>query len=163
MAVDLKPTESMASNAKRGLELRKKHGKGGTSVGVARARDIANRKNMSPETISRMVRFFARHDGNQSGGEDDAGYIAWLLWGGDSGKTWAESKKNALDNKKDKKSMLAKPDGKSSCYIKGYTKKDGTEVKGYYLEKKAGRCWDGYEPVPNKEPYSDGSCRPEKK
>ena len=23
-----------------------------------------------------------------------------------------------------------------------------------------GRCWAGYEPVPGKEPYSDGSCRP---
>jgi len=102
--VDLKPTESMASNAKRGLELRKKHGKGGTSVGVARARDISNRKQMSPETVSRMVSFFARHDGNQSGGEDDAGYISWLLWGGDSGKTWAESKKRALDNASKKKS-----------------------------------------------------------
>lgn len=26
-----------------------------------------------------------------------------------------------------------------------------------------GRCWDGYEPVPGKEPYSEGSCRPAKK
>ena len=31
----------------------------------------------------------------------------------------------------------------------------------YYLSKLAkGRCWEGYEPVPGKEPYSDGSCRP---
>lgn len=28
----------------------------------------------------------------------------------------------------------------------------------YKLSK--GRCWAGYEPVPGKEPYSDGSCRP---
>ena len=27
-------------------------------------------------------------------------------------------------------------------------------------EKTAGRCWSGYEPVPGKAPYSDGSCRP---
>lgn len=26
--------------------------------------------------------------------------------------------------------------------------------------KIAGRCWKGYEPVPGKAPYSDGSCRP---
>lgn len=38
-----------------------------------------------------MVSFFARHSGNQEGGEDDAGYIAWLLWGGDAGKRWANS------------------------------------------------------------------------
>ena len=32
-------------------------------------------------------------------------------------------------------------------------------------EKKAdsGRCWEGYEPVPGKEPYSDDSCRPKKR
>ena len=102
--IELKPSQSMANNAKRGLELRKKYGKGGTSVGVARARDIANRKNLSPETVGRMVSFFARHDGNQSGGEDDAGYISWLLWGGDSGKTWAESKKRAIENASKKKS-----------------------------------------------------------
>lgn len=24
-----------------------------------------------------------------------------------------------------------------------------------------GRCWEGYEPVPGKEPYSEDSCRPE--
>lgn len=28
--------------------------------------------------------------------------------------------------------------------------------------KKKGRCWEGYEPVPGKEPYSEGSCRPKK-
>ena len=42
---DLKPTTEMASNAARGLELREKHGRGGTEIGVARARDIKNRAN----------------------------------------------------------------------------------------------------------------------
>ena len=33
--------------------------------------------------------------------------------------------------------------------------------KGDDKEKAAaGRCWSGYEPVPGKEAYSDGSCRP---
>lgn len=31
----------------------------------------------------------------------------------------------------------------------------------HLLEK--GRCWEGYEPVPGKKPYSDDSCRPKKK
>ena len=26
-------------------------------------------------------------------------------------------------------------------------------------DKKKGRCWDGYEPVPGKVPYSEGSCK----
>lgn len=28
--------------------------------------------------------------------------------------------------------------------------------------QKASRCWEGYEPVPGKKPYSKGSCRPKK-
>jgi hypothetical protein len=34
------------------------------------------------------------------------------------------------------------------------------ELKKWNLEK---RCWEGYEPVPGKEPYSKGSCRPKSK
>jgi hypothetical protein len=34
-------------------------------------------------------------------------------------------------------------------------------IKSIVLEKIAkGRCWDGYEPVPGKKAYSDGSCQP---
>lgn len=95
--IDLKPTAEMAANAARGLELREKHGKGGTAVGVARARDIKNRANLSPSTVKRMHSFFSRHEGNQKGGEDDAGYIAWLLWGGDAGKAWAARKSEQID------------------------------------------------------------------
>ncbi len=29
-------------------------------------------------------------------------------------------------------------------------------------KKKSGRCWQGYEPVPGKKPYSSGSCRKKK-
>lgn len=28
--------------------------------------------------------------------------------------------------------------------------------------KKQERCWTGYEPVPGKKPYSDGSCKKKK-
>ncbi len=100
--IDLKPTQEMASNAARGLELRAKHGRGGTEVGVARARDLKNRATLSPDTVRRMASFFARHEGNQKGGDDDAGYIAWLLWGGDAGKAWAERKVAEMDRKEGK-------------------------------------------------------------
>jgi hypothetical protein len=65
--LDLKPTESMAGNAKRGLELRREHGRGGTGVGVARARDISNRKNLSPQTVGRMYSYFSRHEVDKKG------------------------------------------------------------------------------------------------
>jgi len=101
--IDLTPTEEMASNAARGLELREKHGRGGTAVGVARARDIKNRKNLSPDTVRRMHSFFSRHAGNEAGGEDDAGYISFLLWGGAAGRSWAKRKSAQLD--KDENAM----------------------------------------------------------
>ncbi len=98
----------MAANAKRGLELRRKHGRGGTAVGVARARDISNRKTLSPETVRRMHAFFSRHEKNKAGGEDDAGYIAWLLWGGDSGQGWAKRKVEQMDKSENQRSETYK-------------------------------------------------------
>jgi lambda family phage portal protein len=104
--VDLTPTDGMVEEAKRGLAWRDEHGRGGTAVGIARARDIANRKKLSPETVSRMVRFFARHEVDKDGtgfspGEDgfpSNGRIAWALWGGDAGQTWVASKFEQLKN-----------------------------------------------------------------
>ena len=108
--IDLKPTESMASNAKRGLELRAKFGRGGTAVGVARARDLSNRTNLSPETVARMYSFFSRHEVDKKGKDwDNAerpsnGKIAWLLWGGDSGYAWSKQKWEAIQNARASKS-----------------------------------------------------------
>lgn len=124
--VELKPTATMAGLAERGLKLREEHGRGGTAVGVARARDISNRENLSPETIGRMASFFARHRvdldapaANPGHAEyPSAGVIAWLLWGGDpsdpdgAGAAWAEMKQGQLDREKEKNasSPLAKPE-----------------------------------------------------
>jgi len=91
--------ESFGAAARRGLELRKKYGRGGLTTqeagkqgigsGVARAGDLAGGSRISFETIKRMSAFFSRHEKNKSGGESDAGYIAWMLWGGDAGRSWA--------------------------------------------------------------------------
>jgi uncharacterized membrane protein YgcG len=86
------PPQAVRNNAKRGLELREKHGRGGTAVGVARARDLSNGAAISYDTIKRMNSYFARHEVDKKGegwGKDSAGYIAWLLWGGDAGWSWA--------------------------------------------------------------------------
>ena len=92
MADGFVPPQAVRNNAKRGLELREKHGRGGTAVGVARARDLSNGKALSYDTIKRMNSYFARHEVDKKGegwGKDSAGYIAWLLWGGDAGWSWA--------------------------------------------------------------------------
>jgi hypothetical protein len=92
MADGFVPPQQVRANAKRGLELRKEHGRGGTEVGVARARDLSNGAALSLDTIKRMNSYFARHEVDKKGegwGVDSAGYIAWLLWGGDAGWSWA--------------------------------------------------------------------------
>jgi len=105
------PPSSVRAAARRGLELRKKHGKGGLSTqeagrqgigsGVARASDLAGGGAVSYKTIKRMAAFFSRHEKNKSGGEDDAGYIAWLLWGGDAGRAWANRIIKMVESAKD--------------------------------------------------------------
>jgi len=105
VAVDLQPTEEMAAEAERGLAWREEFGRGGTAVGVARARDISNRVNLSPDTVRRMVSYFARHEVDKQGegfspgeeGYPSAGRIAWALWGGDPGQSWANRKAEQLD------------------------------------------------------------------
>ena len=120
--IDLKPTESMANNAKRGLELRSKFGRGGTAVGVARARDLSNRTNLSPETVARMYSFFSRHEVDKQGKDwDNAerpsnGKIAWLLWGGDAGYAWSTQKWKAIQNARASKSDDTWKDSPFSFY-----------------------------------------------
>ena len=104
--IDLVPTDAMAEVASRALDWREEFGRGGTEVGVARARDISNKRELSPETIGRMVSYFARHEVDKQAegfnqGEDgfpSAGRIAWDLWGGDVGQSWANRKMEQMDN-----------------------------------------------------------------
>lgn len=92
------PNEAMVAEAQRGLDWRAEYGRGGTEIGVARARDIVNQRNLSLDTVLRMRSFFARHEIDKQGqgwsagtdGYPSAGRIAWALWGGDPGRTWAE-------------------------------------------------------------------------
>ena len=103
--INLKPTETMAEEAQRGLDWRAEYDRGGTEVGVARARQLVNRQELSPETVRRMVSYFARHEVDKQGegftpdedGYPSAGRIAWALWGGNSGKAWAEEKDRIMD------------------------------------------------------------------
>lgn len=96
------PPQGVRDAAKRGLELRSQFGRGGTPVGIARARDLSNGTRVSDSTIKRMVSFFARHAVDKRPGWGDPanptnGYIAHLLWGGDAGKAWAGKIARQLD------------------------------------------------------------------
>ena len=102
--LDLKPSEGMAEEAKRGLEWRKEFGRGGTQVGVARANQLVGQERLSPNTVLRMYSFFSRHEVDKQAegferGEDgypSAGRIAWALWGGDAGFSWSKTKRDQI-------------------------------------------------------------------
>jgi len=127
MADGFVPPQAVRNNAKRGLELRAKHGRGGTEIGVARARDLSNGKALSLDTINRMISYFARHEVDKKGegwGVDSAGYIAWLLWGGDAGRSWANRIKREQENKE--KSMSSNFTTAYAEIIKSELQADGT-------------------------------------
>jgi hypothetical protein len=86
--------ESVSNNAKRGIELNEKvNNKCATQVGKVRAQQLAQGKPISMETIKRMFSYLSRAEVYYEAGDTEScGYISYLLWGGKSAKSWAESK-----------------------------------------------------------------------
>ncbi len=112
-----KPTAGMIAEAKKGLEWRREYKRGGTEVGVARARDIINNVDFPDETIARISSYLARHEVDKKGqgfnpgepGFPSAGRIAWALWGGDPAQSWA-----AVQMRRIAREMAARPGPKSA-------------------------------------------------
>lgn len=106
------PPQGARSEARKGLEWRKEFNRGGTAIGVARARDLSNGRKLPLDTINRMVSYFARHEVDKKGqgwspGEDgfpSPGRVAWALWGGDAGRSWA----NSISDRMKKESNIGK-------------------------------------------------------
>lgn len=92
--------KSVSNNAKRGIELNEKvNNKCATQVGKVRATQLAQGKPVSVETIKRMFSYLSRAEVYYDKGDTEScGYISYLLWGGKSAKSWAESKLNSLEN-----------------------------------------------------------------
>ena len=105
-----KPPQTVRKTAERGLNQRKQTGKGGLTPsqaskagtggrsigsGVQRAVNLKNGNTVSPTTIKKMVGFFSRHEKNKNSRNPDGspgpGRVAWNLWGGDAGRSWANS------------------------------------------------------------------------
>ena len=105
-----KPTAGMVAEARRGLAWRREFGRGGTPVGIARARDIINGKELSASTVLRMHSFFSRHavDAQAEGfdrgeeGYPSNGRIAHALWGGDAGRSWSRRIRNQIMREREK-------------------------------------------------------------
>lgn len=104
-----KVPQSVKANAKLGLKKRAEaspSNKGGTEVGVNRARQLIEQEYVDLATVKAMHSFFSRHAVDKSSkawkeaeakGEWSKGKIAWFLWGSDTAASWA--KKIAEANK----------------------------------------------------------------
>jgi HK97 family phage prohead protease len=111
--INTKPTQEMANEAEQALEWRAEFGRGGTEVGVARARDLKNRVYLSIRTIKRMFSYLSRHEVDKEAegfrpGEDgypSAGRIAWGLWGGDAGFAWTKRKIKEIEEEENRNIM----------------------------------------------------------
>lgn len=90
---------SVKNNARSGLELRKKFGRGGTSVGENTARTLAAGGSIGIEKVRHIARYFPRHAGDNLDDKTSNGWIAWQLWGGHSARSWS----NAIVARADKK------------------------------------------------------------
>jgi len=105
------PPQAAVNNAKRGLKLREKWGRGGMSPAEARKAGIdsgvTRAKKISSGSVSkhdvRRMSAFNRHRKNYApskkkpDGGPTAGTIAWLLWGGTSGVDWAKKKSATMN------------------------------------------------------------------
>jgi HK97 family phage prohead protease len=113
MAVDLKPTAGMAAAAERGLRLHEdgKSGDGLKPETVARAGRLSRREDMNEPWVREMNAWFARHEADRrpgwdKPGEETPGFVAWLLWGGDAGQSFAARKVEELDRENDRSTTM---------------------------------------------------------
>ena len=116
--IDFTPPKAAQEAAKRALEVRAskpKSKRGMTPVGIARARDLANGKQLSPDTVKRMLAYFTRHEVDKQGSTWDTqgkGWQAWHGWGGDSGYSFARKVTKQM-NAADKKSTTLRAYGEA--------------------------------------------------
>jgi HK97 family phage portal protein len=148
---DFIPTKTMAVEAAKGLKWREEFGRGGTQIGVTRANQLVKREKLSADTVTRMHSYFSRHavdkeaEGFNAGeeGYPSAGRIAWALWGGDAGQTWAAKQRSIIERESEKtQNTKALPDnyrladGEEECNNCGFYV-PLVEASGGYCEK-----WD---------------------
>lgn len=95
-SVNLTVPNGVKVEAARGLVWRKKYGRGGIGPGQRTARMLIGNR-MTIARVKKMGAYLARHEVDKKGegfsagepGYPSAGRIAWALWGGDTGQSWA--------------------------------------------------------------------------
>lgn len=121
--------------AKRALEWRKEHKRGGTPVGLNTARILANGGQIGIKKVRHIAKYFPRHEVDKKAkgykpGQDgfpSNGRIAWALWGGDAAWRWARQ----IVERENKKSVKASGDYDSYYSSRSY----GSDISAFEIAK----------------------------
>ena len=153
--------ESVSNNAQKGIDANEKNdNKCATAVGKLRAQQLAQRKDISLETIKRMYSYLSRAESFYNESDQNAcGTISFLLWGGKSALEWSKSKLKELGEIKleGEGGTTTSISSTYSGQFGGPTRKrtrrrqrlaDINLAEGQGLE---GACWEGYEAIGMKE------------
>lgn len=128
--------QGISDEAERGIRLNEENGnKCATQVGKIRARQLANRENISYETVKRMYSYLSRAAEYYNPNDTSAcGTISYLLWGGEPALRWSERIINQVEREKD--------NSKQICSI---TNKDviKSKLKKTILEAEIERIYSG--------------------
>jgi len=94
--------QAATNNAKRALKWVEKNGWGscGEATGKKRANMLANRENISRDTIARMASFKRHQQHKDVPYSEGCGGLMWDAWGGTSGINWAIRKLKQIDKNK---------------------------------------------------------------
>lgn len=95
--IDWKPSEAVQSAFAKGVSLYE-DGRGGDGLvqeTVSWARRLASGESITPDKARKMSAWHARHEvdkrtGWDKEGQETPGYVAFLLWGGEPGRAWAD-------------------------------------------------------------------------
>lgn len=135
--------EAVSENAKRGIRLNDEvNNRCATQIGKIRAQQLANKENISFETVKRMYSYLSRAKEYYNPNDTKAcGTISYLLWGGEEALRWSEriikqeENKNNQNKEQMKKNLIESlleilKDTKKPVKqeLSDYTLEDGTVV-----------------------------------
>ena len=90
------PPKTVSNQCKKGLKYRRKYKSTKGEKSVKMAKKLIKRDKLQPYQVKQMATYFARHrsrellDKYKSEPWKDKKYVTYLLWGGESGRAWAE-------------------------------------------------------------------------
>jgi hypothetical protein len=93
--------QAATNNAKRARKWKEENGSScGTRVGWTRSSQLANKENISRDTIARMASFKRHQQNKDVPYSEGCGGLMWDAWGGTSGVNWAIRKLKQIDKNK---------------------------------------------------------------